>query len=988
MQSGRGRLEISVLGPTVITDGERVVDVPRRLERALAVRLSLARGAVVPDEILVRDLWGDEDTARPAERLRVVASRLRAALGPAADALRRLDGGYAIDARPADLVAAEASLAGLAAALRAGDPDGVREAAAAAGRRFRGAALADLRSVPFARAEGDRLDAVRLDLLVEQLEAETALRPAIDLLAELGELAAAHPLHERIARLRARILYRDGRPADALAVLADLRARLADELGVDPAPETGRLEVRILRQDPDLAEPETPAAVPDQRSPRRAVPSLPRSGSTFVGRDGECVTVVELLREPVLVTLTGSPGSGKTRLALEVARRVGEQARTVAWVDLAPLSEPSAVLPALATAAGLPVTDAPTEEVLARCATALSNAVLVVDNAEHLVDPVSALIDRLRRTAPELSVLVTSQRPLLLAGEELHHVDALSPAAAASLFEQRSSGAVGTSAETSSDVASICAAVDHLPLGVELAAGLTRTLTVGQIAARLDDRLRLLVGGSRDAGERHTSLRAAIEWSHRLLDPVSAAVLRRMSVFAGGCSLEAAERVIPDGVVVHAADLPAALTDLVDRCLVSATERNGARRFVLLESVRAYASDRLALEGEEDEVRARHLAWCAEHVAAHDVQGDDPGATLAAVFSEWPDLLAALSTAVGTPRALEALRLAVALDDPWMFRGWHDEARRNYSALVDAPGADDALRAHALSNFGFVSSLVGDTARAEVLLERAAVLAESAGVPEIAMRVQYHRGIAAVERGRPRDARAFLDAARDIAERLGRERAMSAIDDVLATVHLYSGDTTVATELHRAVNARDREAGHEHGLVRGLVNEATAWLSAGNLAECEACVAEASTLADRLEDLMAIASLVALRGQVALARGDLTTAVDELESASGELGWEEIHSRLFRLHLADALMRAGRPADAAAVVDDVLSAASPADMAWLVAQPTLAEIRAAEGDLAAAAGLVDATRRELAERGFGWSLVVHRLDRAVAAVGLASAQAR
>jgi ATP/maltotriose-dependent transcriptional regulator MalT len=169
-------------------------------------------------------------------------------------------------------------------------------------------------------------------------------------------------------------------------------------------------------------------------------------------------------------------------------------------------------------------------------------------------------------------------------------------------------------------------------------------------------------------------------------------------------------------------------------------------------------------------------------------------------------------------------------------------------------------------------------------------------------------------------------------------------------------------------------------LVRGLVNEATAWLSAGDLAECEACAAEASTLAGRLEDLMAIASLVALRGQVALARGDLDTAVSELQAASGELGWEEIHSRLFRLHLADALVQAGRPADAAVIVDDVLSAASPADMAWLVAQPTLAAIRAAEGDVAAAGALVEATRRELDERGFAWSLVVDRLDRAASAL--------
>lgn len=970
VEAACGRLEVAVLGPSAITDGGRPVEVPRRLERALAVRLALARGAAVSDDVLARDLWGEDESARPAERLRVVASRLRAALGPAAEALERSAAGYRLDARPADLVAMEASLAGLAAALRTGDPAGVREAATATLRRFRGPALSDLRSLPFARAEGERLDGLYLDVLVERLAAETGVRPGVDLLAELGELATAHPLHERIARLRALTLYRDGRPADALAVLAELRARLADELGVDPAPETARLEVDILRQEPALLAVAPPA--PPLASAGTPA-GLPRTASSFVGRDGEFAVLVELVREPVLITLTGSPGSGKTRLALEVARHARDAGRPVVWLDLAPLPEAAEIVPALAAATGVPTAEATTETVVAGCAAAISGGLLVIDNAEHLVEPVSTLVARLSRAAAGLTVLVTSQRPLLLAGEEIHHVGALSPLAAAALFAERSG------AEPDEDVANICAAVDHLPLGIELAAGLTRTLTVAQIAARIDDRLRLLVGGARDAGDRHTSLRAAIEWSHRLLDPVSAAVLRRLAVFAAGCSLEAAELVVSDTTSVPAADVPAALTDLVDRCLVAAGERDGRRRFMLLDSVRAYALERLAVEDDEEAVRARHLAWCRQHVANHNVQGEDTAGELEAVFTEWPDLLAALSDAPGTPRAADALALAVALDDPWMFRGWHDQARRHYGALVDADGVTDALRAQALSNFGFSCSLTGDTERAAVLLERATTLAESAGVPELAMRVLYHRGIAAVEDGRPRDARGFLQDARVIAVRLERERAVSAIDDVLATVHHYTGDAATAVALFREINAGDRSAGHHHGLVRGLVNEAAAALSAEDLDGAEACIDEAEALAERLEDVMAQSTLLGLRGQLMLARGDIERAVELLTTAASRFDGSEIHVQLCHLDLANALVVAGRIDDARAAVEAVLAAANGHGMAWLVAQPTLAETMAAAGEIDAAANLIRRTREEFVARGFAWQPAVERLDRAESA---------
>jgi predicted ATPase len=657
-------------------------------------------------------------------------------------------------------------------------------------------------------------------------------------------------------------------------------------------------------------------------------------------------------------------------LAAEVAARVQDGGRTVVWLDLAPLPEASAVLPALARATGVPVADGSADNLADRCAAALAAALLVVDNAEHLVEAVSALVRSLRRATAGLTVLVTSQRPLLLSGEEVHPVGPLSPAAAATLFRLRAGAAADE------QVAAICTAVDHLPLGIELAAGLTRTLSVEQIAARIDDRLRLLVAGSRDAGVRHTSLRAAIEWSHRLLEPSSATVLRRLAVFAAGGTLEAAEQVVPDGVEVTVADVAPALTDLVDRCLVVVRERAGRRRFVLLESVREYALERLASEDDAEAVKARHLAWCAEHVASHPVQGDDPAAALDAVFAEWPDLLQALADAPGTGRAVAALELAVALDDPWQFRGWHDEARRHYEALLAEDAVPDALRAQALSNLGFVCSLAGDIERAAEVLDRATVLAEAAGVPELAMRVLYHRAIAAVEDARPALAAGFLEEARAIAVRLDRERAISAIDDVIATVHLYRGDAEAALALYRKGNAGDRAAGHDHGLLRGLVNEASASLATGDHDAAERCIAEAEELAERLDDLMSRATLTGLRGQLALARGEVDRAVELLTVAASEFDGTQIHVQLSRLDLADALLVAGRADEARAHVSGVLAEVAGHAMTWVIALATLAEVEAAAGRPDRAAELVRQARDEFEERGFAWRLAVERLDRA------------
>ncbi|MDT4939981.1 MAG: hypothetical protein QOJ34_70 [Pseudonocardiales bacterium] len=955
-------LELRVLGPVEINAGTGPLVLPRRLERALAVRLALARGAPVLDDVLARDLWGDSELARPAERLRVLASRLRAGLGDLAPTLTRTHGGYALRASAVDLLAAETAATTMHAALRSGDRSAARAAAADGVARWRGPALADLRAVPFARAEGERLDAMYLDLLVERLAADLDDGRAAEANGDLERLIRAHPLHERLHRLHALALYQLGRQADALDGLARLRATLADELGVDPDPETAQLELRLLRQDDELA-PAPPGPVrPDVR--------LPTASTTLFGRDGELAVLIEQLRVPSLLTLTGPPGSGKTRLALEIARLTEPTGRRVVWVDLAPLSEPDLVVPAVVAAAAVtPGSD----EAIGRLAAALHDALLVIDNAEHLIEAVAALVASIRRAAPRLSVLVTSQRALRITAEEVHLVGPLTAMGAATLFCEHSRAA------HDGQVDAICSAVDRLPLGVELAAGLTRTLTVTQIAARIDDRLRLLVGGSRNAGQRHTSLRAALDWSYRLLDPAVATAFRRLAVFAGGCTLEAAEHVLADAEL-PGAGVTAALADLCDRCLVAVDNRGSVPRFGLLESVREYALELLSATTDDSAVRARHLDWCAHHVAAHNVQGEDEAGELAAVFEEWPNLVSALDNAAGTERAADGLRLAIALDDAWMFRGLHGQAPSHYAALIDADGTTAAERAQALSNYAFSSALLGDTDLAADLLDRANDEAERAGEPELQMRILYHRGIALIEGGRPVAAAEPLLASEAIARDLGRDRSVAAIRDVRATAMMYAGDAPGAVALHRDSNQMDRAADHTHGLVRGLVNESASRLAAGDRDGALACAEEGAAYAEELQDLVAQATLREVRGNVAAARGDLPAAIEHFRVALSWLASDEINAKLCRLDLADALLRAGEPVAARAEVERAIAAMRDRGLTWLLAQPTIASLAALDGDLELAADTVRSAEAEYAARGFAWPLAVERLDRARADV--------
>lgn len=647
----------------------------------MVVRLALARGRGVPDELLADDIWGRGEVPDPPQRLRVLIYRLRRSLGRHAHVIHRSATGYALTATVSDLQAMEQALAD-------------REYTAALAH-WAGPALADLRNTPFGATEGSRLDSLRLDLQVKWLS--SALDNGDPVEHELEKLVTANPLHEELVGLSAIALYRAGRQADALARLGDLRTSLADELGVDPSPATAELEIRLLRQDPALI-----------RRHTVQLPALRWPASTFVGRDRERAALLGQLAGSTVVTLTGGPGAGKTRLAQEVAAIVQDSGRPVAWLDLAPVTD--GVRTRLASAIGV---DAGPSDPLPRCIEAVAGALLVIDNAEHLVDTVAPMVSEIQLRAAGATVLVTSQRALRISGEKIVQVGPLSRTAANALFRARSR--LGPDDR----IDAICSALDRVPLAVELAAGLTRTLTLAQLAERTDHQLKLLVGGNRDSHGRHSSLRDAIDWSYSLLDPPARSLLERIAVFAGGCTLEAAEQVAA-GAGLEVADVPPILADLHDRCLVAVDSRHETPRFVLLQAVRDYAREKLTASGEEFAVRRRHAQWCAElAVRTAKYGGPDHNELLAELVSEEANLTAAIEWAL-TDQPDLVLGMVAPTWWYWWVRGLMTKGREWLGrALDNTDDSPTAERAAALRAIASLTRNSGDAAQARELGLRA-----------------------------------------------------------------------------------------------------------------------------------------------------------------------------------------------------------------------------------------------------------------------------
>jgi predicted ATPase/DNA-binding SARP family transcriptional activator len=732
-------MRFGILGTLAVwRDGDPVEIGGLRVRMVLALLL-LDAGRTVSSARLIDEVWAESPPAGAANALQSLVSRLRPAVEPAAVELA--PGGYrlAVEPESVDALRFERLAAEGRRALADGDPhlaaDRLREGLAL----WRGDPLADLAGGGFARAAVARLGQLRLAATEDRIHAELATGRAAELVAELEALVAAHPLNERLRGLLMRGLYGAGRQADAIVVFAETRRLLADELGVDPSPELDRLHTAMLRRDESLG---VVAAPPRTGAPRVQLTS-------FVGREEEVRRVAGLLGDRRLVTLVGPGGTGKTRLAVELAAGEPDGVR---MVELAPLSDPvnvpRAVLAAIgAREVGLIDRGGRATDPLERLCRALGgkDLLLVLDNCEHLVDAAARLADAVLAACPGVRVLATSREPLGVAGETLWPVPPLesppagvdaaaAPAyAAVRLFLDRAAAVRPDFALDEGNVAAvaqICRRLDGMPLAIELAAARLRSLAVEQVAERLDDRFALLTGGSRTVLPRHQTLRAVVDWSWDLLDEPERVLLRRLSVFAGGATLETAERVCGGHRLVTAAVMDL-LARLVDRSLLEAALSGpGTMRYRLSDTVRAYAVERLAEAGEQDAVRrahAEHFCGLAER-ADPELRGRDQLAWLRRLNAEHDDLLAALRWTIDAGEAELAQRLVVALHWYWTLRGQRMESRdwlRTAAALhgeVSVP-----VRAAVQAILAWVALDEGDVPAATVAFAASEELSGEAG---------------------------------------------------------------------------------------------------------------------------------------------------------------------------------------------------------------------------------------------------------------------
>jgi predicted ATPase/DNA-binding SARP family transcriptional activator len=878
-------VRISLLGPVEVhADAGVLVDLGGARLRTLLIRLALEPRRTVSHDALIDAVWGDEPPANASNALQQLVSRLRRRGIPiSADAA-----GYRLDVarEHIDIFGPEAAAPG------------------------RGPVLADVADRDFALPHITRLTELRAAAAEEDAQG----------VSELEALVAAHPLRERPVELLMRALWLEGRPAEALAAFERYRELIADQLGADPSPALSRLNVEILR------------------GPQPAPQRLPAALTSFVGRDEDVETLRETLAGARLVTLIGPGGSGKTRLALETARPRDD----VRLIELAPLTSAGEVAPAILAALGVRertllqhrASTVDTQDPVDRVIAALSHqkTLLIMDNCEHLLDPVARITESVLTHCPGVSVLATSREPLGLIGETVWPVEPLAdPAAVRLLVDRASASRPGFRLDDPDLGARLCRELDGMPLAIELAAARLRTMPLEQLVARLDERFRLLTGGSRTALPRHQTLRAVVDWSWELCGEAERRVWTVLAVFQGGAMLSAVEaHAGPDSFEV--------LSALVDKSLV----RVDGERYSMLETIREYGLSQLDIAQREqlEHAHAAYFADFAEEAEPH-LRGPAQVRWLKVLREDHENLHAALRRSSAAGDAPTAVRLVAALGWYWWLSGFRAEGSTLAAEALNIPDAGPVPpTAHAVAYTVAALNVVDgrqDLRQAKEWLQLAAeVMREIEGPVHPVLKLvapttlltawdiwaakdllpEYQRLFDDPEPWVAATARAFyahtlvnmgqsvseatrmFEEALEIYRAAGDRWGMSLALEALSMVDAQRGDFAPSGRHAEEAIALLSELGTSEDLLQLWMRLAQAHFMQGRPEEAVAVLAEAERNAEQMGSGFGLAGVSFARANLARFRGDRETARRKLDESSAHIA-EALVAPQFRAILAN-----------------------------------------------------------------------------------------
>jgi predicted ATPase/class 3 adenylate cyclase len=721
--------------------------------------------------------------------------------------------------------------------------------------------------------------------------------------------------------------------------------------------DLGRHRLRDLTQSEHIFQalhPDLAADFPRLRSLDTLPNNLPIQLTTFVGRRRELAAVRELTRDQRLVTLTGSGGCGKTRLALQAAADLSKYYHDGAWlVELATVTEPERVPQAVATALGVREADRPRprqhgglpqsggsageappiESSHHAWQSSLigylhaQEALIVLDNCEHVVDACAQLVEAILQACPQVHILATSREALGIAGEtsfpvpslslpttDVDEIDDLIRYEAIRLFIQRA-GSVqpGFKLDTgnATAVVQIVRRLDGIPLAIELATARLKLLSPEQIALRLDDRFRLLTGGSRTALPRQQTLQAMMDWSYDLLDEDERTLLRRLSVFGGGFTLEAVEAICLDpapaadadahvhgtanedtdattsGAIDAAAFAPSILdlvAQLIDKSLVSVDDGAGTPRYRMLETVRQYGREKLVMAGEAAPFRQRHRDWCLAlaEVAAREMQGPEQVAWINRIAAEHDNLRAALGWSLGGDAPGDGARLAGALWWFWFVRGFLSEGRDWLDRALAIPDLDEPSRAEAMLGAGALAWRQRDYEAADTQLAASLALYRSLDCPRGIARALHFLGRLAQFQGDYQWAGALYEESLSLAASTRDTWAIAATMDAMGLMAWQQGDFTRAKALLDGSLAYTRQLGDPLGTADALNILGRIAFDQGDYPSATALIEESLAVYRALGDRVAIAYVNSKLGHIALCQGDIARAEELIERSHHE----------------------------------------------------------------------------------------------------------